>query len=370
MCTSQTTVVLSRKKKTQRHAVILQPVFGSKNCCVKPWSTRPPSCAKTEVIKTEALFLGQKGGISGSTASQLYRLPKKSYLIPGLVFGKPWMFSSTKNEKKIKMSIPTVFLKGFFCTFFNHRKTETKRKGACNIRHAKRALRLFSKEHLQNQEVLNTHKTWQFTQFLQANAFISTCFGNTPWHLKQRIQRKKTEKVHPTTSASKIKVINLSPIFPVSPTPFEEKTCSQLPWSLFSIACWPPPLNGSPRQSDHALAASAAPIDSAHASPSAPSTFHGHHARQGKKPAMFCCFHWVWKCRRTECKDNFPTPKKLSIIFDHRISSSKSGLNRICKSWQHSWPNETCRNSFRLHPAVLTSHRNNPNVQIYPKNVQ
>ena len=194
MCTSQTTVVLSRKKKTQRHAVILQPVFGSKNCCVKPWSTRPPSCAKTEVIKTEALFLGQKGGISGSTASQLYRLPKKSYLIPGLVFGKPWMFSSTKNEKKIKMSIPTVFLKGFFRTFFNHRKTETKRKGACNIRHAKRALRLFSKEHLQNQEVLNTHKTWQFTQFLQANAFISTCFGNTPWHLKQRIQRQKKRK--------------------------------------------------------------------------------------------------------------------------------------------------------------------------------
>lgn len=190
MCTSQTTVVLSRKKKKKRHAVILQPVFGSKNCFVKPWSTRPPSCANRS-YQNRSAFCWAKRGQRGQQLP-FYRLPI-SYLIPGLVFGKPWMFQTPRMRRK-KMSIPTLFLKRFFRTFLNHRKTKTQRKGACNIRHAKRALRLFSKEHLQNQQVLNTHKTWQFTQFLQANAFISTCFGNTPWHLKRRIQRKKTEK--------------------------------------------------------------------------------------------------------------------------------------------------------------------------------
>lgn len=178
------------QKKKQRHAVILQPVFGSKNCFVKPWSTRPPSCANRS-YQNRSAFCWAKRGQRGQQLP-FYRLPI-SYLIPGLVFGKPWMFQTPRMRRK-KMSIPTLFLKRFFRTFLNHRKTKTQRKGACNIRHAKRALRLFSKEHLQNQQVLNTHKTWQFTQFLQANAFISTCFGNTPWHLKRRIQRKKNGK--------------------------------------------------------------------------------------------------------------------------------------------------------------------------------
>ncbi len=238
--------------------------------------TRPPYTALTEVINTEAQSRWGKKGKGSS--QELPFLPFAPWLLYDPRHGNlenPGFFKHQEWEERSRR-FPT----GGFIRFFLRNwpsKNSNKKKGACNIRHAKTREKLFSKEHIQNQEVLNTHKTWHL-QFLQANAFISTCLGNTPWHLKHRIQRKKDEKVHPAASASKI--LKSFPYISSFTNPIWKKVkCSQLPWIIFSSLAATPPLNDSPQQSDHALAASAAPIDFAHASPSTPSTFHGHHAR-------------------------------------------------------------------------------------------
>ena len=117
---------------------------------------------------------------------------------------------------------------------------------------------------------------WQL-QFLQANAFISTCLGNTPWQAEALFGKQSSSESQgrwwsQTQAESKWKLIWSQGQMPLG---------NQLSWNSWSflkcvsnvcrfdfrlILAWlqVPPIC-SPQQSDHALAASAALTGSAHA---------------------------------------------------------------------------------------------------------
>lgn len=230
MCTSQTTVVLSRKKKKKRHAVILQPVFGSKNCFVKPWSTRPPSCANRS-YQTEALFVGQKGG--KGVNSFLFTVCPYPIWSQAWYLENPGCFKHQEWEEK-KCRFQHCFWRDFFVRFSTIEKLKHKEKVPVTSGMQNELWGSFQKSIFKINRCLTPTKRGNSRNSFRPMLSSAHALVTLPGIWNGGYKEKKRKKVHPTTSASKIKVINLSPIFPVSPTQFEEKTGSQLPWSLFS----------------------------------------------------------------------------------------------------------------------------------------
>lgn len=294
MCTSQTTVVLSRKKKNNGMQWSFSQSLAQRTAL---WNRGQLAhqAALTEVIKTEALFVGQKGG--KGVNSFLFTVCPYPIWSQAWYLENPGCFKHQEWEEK-KCRFQHCFWRDFFVRFSTIEKLKHKEKVPVTSGMQNELWGSFQKSIFKINRCLTPTKRGNSRNSFRPMLSSAHALVTLPGIWNGGYKEKKTEKSASYHLSFKNQSHQSFPYISSFTNPIWRKDRFPTSMESFFIACWPPPLNGSPRQSDHALAASAAPIDSAHASPSAPSTFHGHHARQGKKPAMFWCFHWVWKCRR------------------------------------------------------------------------
>lgn len=187
--------------------------------------------ALTEVIKTEALFVGQKGG--KGVNSFLFTVCPYPIWSQAWYLENPGCFKHQEWEEK-KCRFQHCFWRDFFVRFSTIEKLKHKEKVPVTSGMQNELWGSFQKSIFKINRCLTPTKRGNSRNSFRPMLSSAHALVTLPGIWNGGYKEKKRKKVHPTTSASKIKVINLSPIFPVSPTQFEEKTGSQLPWSLFS----------------------------------------------------------------------------------------------------------------------------------------